>query len=880
MIKAGPVVAPPSPSLTVLPSALSGSPGSVLGPFTVTSSVSAATVTATGAVMYSDASATAPIANGSTVPSGTKIWLKSENVSAAVLQAVAEATVPTGNVYLYDGNSGPSSAQKLILAQTGTLKTEVDATAQFELPGSLAVTKTITGPAAGQQGAVTIQVVCNGQTLSPLFQIPASATGDHTMTYHDIHANSSCTVTETQDGSSSTVTVETEGHGQVVEVHSGMTATAHLTDSYSLVPGALVVSKTITGPGASQQGQVTIQPSCSGYQPFPPIVIPAGTTAGTVTQRYSNIKAGTSCTVTETANGANSSVTVQTIGGNQTVTIAPGATAEASVIDHYDLAPGTLVVNKAVSGPGAGQQGQITVTATCDGTPLTPALVITAGAPAGTVGSETYPNLPAGTVCTVLEGPDGSNAAVAVAEGGSGAEYTIPAGGTVTASLTDNYSAGELVVNKVITGPAAGLQGAVTIGVVCNGVAQPDFDIPTGAPAGTVSKVYSGILAGATCVVTETGGGGTATVNVSSTGTPQTVTIGASASGTADLVDTYAEIPGSLVVAKTVAGAAAGQQGAVTIQALCNGQLLAPFTIAAGAPAGTLSMSYPNLAAGTKCTVAETVDGSSPSVVADVTGRVQTVTVTAASSITAAITDTYSPAPGSLVVSKTIAGPGAGQQGAVTIAVSCGGTSLPDFVIPAGAAAGTLSNTYNAIPAGSVCSISESQGGTSSELDLATTGGPGTVTVAAGQVVPVSLTDTYTFAPGTLTVEKSIHGAAATQHGPIALLVDCGAPPYVTAVLIPAGATGTVSRSFTGLPAGSRCTVTEVRDGATASVDAAGPKPMSTTIGAGADASIRLVDTLPLDLDLGGGCRRGGRKLPAGFHGQHASLHWFGGRRR
>ena len=50
--------------------------------------------------------------------------------------ATAVATVPSGNVYLYDGNTGGvNSAQKLILAQSATLRTTVSAEAVFQPPG-------------------------------------------------------------------------------------------------------------------------------------------------------------------------------------------------------------------------------------------------------------------------------------------------------------------------------------------------------------------------------------------------------------------------------------------------------------------------------------------------------------------------------------------------------------------------------------------------------------------------------------------------------------------------------------------------------------------------------------------------------------------------
>ena len=153
--------------------------------------------------MFSDAAGTVPIANGATVPSGTKIWVRSTGPSIVVLEATAEATVPSGNVYLYDGNtSGVSDAQHLILAETGTLNTTVEATAEFLPPGSLVVKKTIAGPAAGSQARVVIHTVCDGIALTPDFVIPAGTpAGTTSKTYEPIPAGTKCTVTETSNGS-------------------------------------------------------------------------------------------------------------------------------------------------------------------------------------------------------------------------------------------------------------------------------------------------------------------------------------------------------------------------------------------------------------------------------------------------------------------------------------------------------------------------------------------------------------------------------------------------------------------------------------------------------------------------------------------------------
>jgi hypothetical protein len=209
-IAAGPLDQPPPPSLTISPTTAGGPEGTPVGPFTVTSTTPTATVTATGGSMFADAAATRPIADGATVASGTNIWLTATRTDSAVLQATAVATVPTGNVYLYDGNTaGVTAAQKLILAEEATLRTTVRAIAQFQAPGSLVVTKTIAGAAAGQQGPIIIAVTCNGTLLRPLFAIPAGTpAGSQSQTYTNIPAGSTCRVVETLDGHTADVTVQ------------------------------------------------------------------------------------------------------------------------------------------------------------------------------------------------------------------------------------------------------------------------------------------------------------------------------------------------------------------------------------------------------------------------------------------------------------------------------------------------------------------------------------------------------------------------------------------------------------------------------------------------------------------------------------------------
>ena len=85
-------------------------------------------------------------------------------------------------------------------------------------------------------------------------------------------------------------------------------------------------------------------------------------------------------------------------------------------------------------------------------------------------------------------------------EGGNGTTVTIPPGGTATIQLTDKYETGELVINKTITGAAAGLQGQVVIHTVCNGTALTArlLDRRRQARAAPTTTPTAGILAGAT----------------------------------------------------------------------------------------------------------------------------------------------------------------------------------------------------------------------------------------------------------------------------------------------------------------------------------------------------------------------------------------------
>ena len=653
----GPLVEPEPPSLTLTPSHQNGHAGGVIGPFTVATNATRTTMRATGGAMFSDAAGTRPIANGATVGDGDQIWVRSTGPSTVVLEATAKASVPYGNVFLYAGNNpGVTDAQKLILAKNGTLTTTVEATAEFLAPGSLIVTKTIAGPAAGKQSEVVIHVACDDDVRRPDLVIPAGThAGETSKTYHNIPAGTPCTVTETVDGSNTSTTVVVSGdNGQQATIPAGGSATAGITDTYGFAPGSLLVRKTIAGPGAGRQGPITIRTKCDGNALTPDFVVAAGAPAGDRTKQYDGIATPATCTVTETVDGHTSQVSVVVDGSGQTVPVGAGAISEADIADSYGLVPGQLEVTKTIEGAAAGQQGTVVIHTVCQGTALTPDFVIAAGTAAG-VQSQIYSNVPAGT-CEVTETADGHTATVAVSVTGSPNTTTVPAGGAGTVHITDTYGAtppgavaaerptapGSLQVTKTIGGPLAGRQGVVRIRVVCDGTAlTPDFVIAAKTSAGSVSRTFDGIPAGSGCAVTEIANGATATVVATVVGSGRTVIVPGGTVATVHLMNVYGSSSGVLRVTKTIGGPAARLHGRIAILATCGGRNAFVFSIPAHRRSGTVSRSFAGLPAGSRCRVIEVVTGHNRTAILAGARTRQRVTIRAGGIVTAHLIDRF-----------------------------------------------------------------------------------------------------------------------------------------------------------------------------------------------------------------------------------------------
>ena len=129
------------------------------------------------------------------------------------------------------------------------------------------------------------------------------------------------------------------------------------------------------------------------------------------------------------------------------------------------------------------------------------------------------------------------------------------------------------------------------------------------------------------------------TVTTTIDGSPATV----SADQVADVsvTNTYETAVSSLRVTKTIAGSAAGDQGAVSLHVACDNGLSRDIDIAANAPAGDTATTIDDLPVGTECTVTEPTDGSSATVTVTTTIDGSPATVSADQVADVSVTNTY-----------------------------------------------------------------------------------------------------------------------------------------------------------------------------------------------------------------------------------------------
>jgi large repetitive protein len=199
-------------------------------------------------------------------------------------------------------------------------------------------------------------------------------------------------------------------------------------------------------------------------------------------------------------------------------------------------------------------------------------------------------------------------------------------------------------------------------------------------------------------------------------------------------------VDGSLTVTKVVDGEASGQPFAVTVN--CGG---GDFQLTFDSTGKETSNVLPitGLAPGTQCTVNETDDGGASSTSYSPSA---TVSIGTATTSTVTVTNTFDEAPpvdpGSLSVTKSVSGE-AGDT-SFKVHVDCTGDSFDQDLTFNGAGTQTISD----IPAGTLCSVTETDdgGATSTTYDPhgATTADPPTgLAIISGETRTVTVTNTF-----------------------------------------------------------------------------------------------------------------------------------------
>jgi TQXA domain-containing protein len=330
----------------------------------------------------------------------------------------------------------------------------------------------------------------------------------------------------------------------------------------------------------------------------------------------------------------------------------------------------------------------------------------------------------------------------------------------VASVRVDRFAAGGIEVTKTISGDGAGLQGEVEILVVCT---PPDGGDPierratidAGTAAGSESRSFTGLPAGAECVVTEPEDGDNEQVDLTATSIdPETVTVVANVNTPVAVTNVYERSTGALEVTKTISGDGAGLQGEVEILVVCTppdggDPIERRATIPAGTAAGSESRSFTGLPAGADCVVTEPEDGDNEQVNLTATSiEPETVTVVENVDTPVAVTNEYERAVGGLQVTKRIGGPAAGKQGEIVLVLDCDDPEDAfddELTLPARTPAGDYSATVTGIPVGTQCQITETASGVTEQIVLVepTTIEPGVVEIADGETREITVTNNY-----------------------------------------------------------------------------------------------------------------------------------------
>lgn len=491
-------------SLAVTKTVTTDAQGVAYGPFTVD-----VACTFLGEPVYADGYGpdtpmTADLAAGDTVtftglPAGADCTVTETDAKGAVVTTIT-TTAGDGDPATTDGATAP-----IELAPGDT--NEAVVTNEFTV-GSLDLAKVVTGDLADEYGAgpFTLQVTCvldDASGTRTVYDSPLTlgAGGPLTAQISNLPTGAECTVTETDDGNASRVTVSP---AQPVVIGTAPDS-VEVTVTNSFDPATILVNKVVIGDAADfapDTFPVTATCSVDGevLSGFPTTV---DVVPGTPTQI--DTLAGSTCSAVETDTGAATEVTYDPPNPDDPASsgeVNPATEQPGVITVTNEYRAGGLQIAKAIDGPGAALATDpfgFDVTCAFDGAPaaFTATVTVTPDGTATSLTSDVIEPLPVGAVCTVTE------------TGSGGADVTPPpvtvtipdvdddgVAQVVVAGFVNPFSAAQLQVAKVLDGgdAAAHTADVFTLAVTC----QIDLN-------GTRVTVYSGsvpVTGGQTVLVT------------------------------------------------------------------------------------------------------------------------------------------------------------------------------------------------------------------------------------------------------------------------------------------------------------------------------------------------------------------------------------------
>lgn len=703
--------------------------------------------------------------------------------SGASASGSAEVTLPPSEFgYLWEELPAPGyvAPDAGVLAPMDVCESATGVVENTRAVGTIEVTKAVLGPTVGASATATVLVDCG--TDAAYDEILAVSPGIPAST-RPIPTGTSCTVSEPDPPPGYELVAVSPSQVSVTE---GPTPVGVTVTNQRLL-GQLTVTKVLDGVSAGASTTFTAHVDCEPGDTYDSDVTLAVTPPAT--QQTSDplaIPVGLRCTVTEPE--------IPT--GWALAGIAPGAvtigTDPSAVAITNARAEGSLVVQKIAEGQALGAATSFPINVDCtDGFGDTVVLDV------GDQGAafEVIDGIPSGSVCTISEdAPTEGWELVDITPNPVviGTNRAAPAAVTVT----NRRETGRIDIVKRAVGPIAGATQNFTVRVDCAGDGN-DTDLTLRMPGddGQTTATVGGIPTGVECTVTEPDvPPGWAVTGIDPnpvlvTDTPAAVTI------------TNTRSLGGLTIVKQLEGDVAGADTTFTMHASCPDAGLEQDVTLSVSNGASASGTIGGIPSGTTCTVTETDLAAGWRL-----GLIRPEEVRIPVYADAAVAVSNVRETGGVGITKSLSGPISGAPTTFSAYLDCDGAAYDQPVSLTLAPDVTATVLVDGIPTGTSCVFTEP-----SIPPQWTLGGIASneITIETTDIVEVNIVNVR--ATGELSITKRIDGeldADATFD----LALDCDDDLFDTAVpvTVPAGASS-VTESFSGIPTGVTCAVTETR---------------------------------------------------------------------